>query len=135
MDEPLKDKILDSLGLLAMQTCMEWPLDSVGGSNIYHVPRASWQAGELIKYNKVCTVLDASAFEQAVQNPDVRAIFVPHSADVTQSIARSILLRNPLCKQVFWEAQRADPDAETTASVNGRETQRQEAANTKEWPI
>jgi hypothetical protein len=117
---------------------MEWPLDSVGGSNIYHVPASSWQAGELIKYNKICTVLDASAFEQAVQNPDVRAIFVPHSADVTHSIARSILLRNPLCKQVFWEAQgadRADPDAETTATVSGREAQRQEAANAKDWPI
>jgi hypothetical protein len=135
MDEPLKDKILDNLGLLAMQTCMDWPLDSVGGSNIYHVPASNWQAGELIKYKKVCTVLDASAFEQAAQNPDVRAIFVPQSANVTQSIARSILLRNPLSKQVFWEAQRADADAETTATVSGREAQRQEAANAKEWPI
>jgi hypothetical protein len=119
MDEARKDQILAHLGLLAMQTCMEWPLDEVSGSVVYHIPHASWQAGELAKYHVVSTVTDAAAFEQAVQSPAVRAIFVPHTAEVTQGIARSILLRNPLHKQIFWEACKAIPDAELGAAADG----------------
>lgn len=109
--EVRKDEILAHLGLLAMQNCMEWKLDSVAGSEIYHVPPASWQAGELSKSNVVCTVHDAIAFEQAVRKPDVRAIFIPNAADLTQGIAVSILQRNPLPKHVFWEAQNEVSDA------------------------
>lgn len=111
MDESRKDKILAHLGLLAMQTCMDHCLDSVNGSDIYHVPGGSWQAGELLKYEKVCIAHDAIAFEQAVQNPEVRAIFVPTAAYLTQGIAVSVLQRNPLRKQVFWEGRKATPDA------------------------
>ena len=63
------------LGLLAIQTCMECRLDSVHGTDIYHVPAKSWQSGELLKYQEVCTVHDARAFEEAVQNPKVRSDF------------------------------------------------------------
>ncbi len=75
MGDVLQNRIIAHLGLLAMQTCMEVPLDYVNGSDIYQVPAKSWQAGEFLKYQEVCTVYDARAFEEAVQNPRVRRDF------------------------------------------------------------
>ncbi len=107
------------LGLLAIQTCMEFWLDSVNGSDIYQVPAQSWQAGELLKYQEVCTVYDARAFEEAVQNPKVRTIFVPDAAHLTQGLAVAILRRNPLRKHVFWEAKKTVPDTAPGTEADG----------------
>ena len=88
---------------LARDGLMKNVIASVAGSTLYAVSEG-WQLRYLKDAQEITETLDSEAFEAAVQNPDVGAIFVPKSAAITREIAERISTRNGQPKTIFWEA-------------------------------
>lgn len=99
-----QQQIIDNIPHLALQHVLDNLIDEVSGSAIYSVSEA-WQKTELQKHPKVTVTTDAVGLEQAVASPAFEFIYIPATADITQTITRSILQRNPLKKRILWETQ------------------------------
>ena len=102
-----QDQILKNIPQLALQCALENQIDEVCGSRIYGITEP-WQKGELRKHPSVTIVADSQSLERAVASPEFEFIYVPVDAPITQAITRSILQRNPLNKNIFWEQKVGD---------------------------
>ena len=98
-----EQQMIENIPQLALQQVLDNFIDEVSGSSIYSVMEG-WQKAELQKHPKVIVATDAEGLEQAVISPECEFIYIPASADITQAITRSILGRNPLNKNILWEA-------------------------------
>ncbi|MFZ4542230.1 MAG: hypothetical protein ACOYNL_10655 [Rickettsiales bacterium] len=97
-----QQEIEKNLPQLALQIVMERPLEEVAGSQIYSVVEP-WQKAELQIHPDVIVARDANAFEAAAASPDAKIIYVPADAAITQSLTRTILLRQSFAKVIIWE--------------------------------
>lgn len=87
---------------LALQLAMEHPLDTIGGSNIYHV-REPWQHAELPQHPAVTVVRDGATLEAAIASPASPMLYVPADAAITPALLRAALQRHGLLKTILWE--------------------------------